>query len=821
MSPSLRALATGWLAALLLAAAPVDAARRFAGVDYSDGGDPADPRRLDVNAPGVPGPHPIVVLADVAADEGLVAGLVAREHLVVEVQVREDHAREDLLRAIQFIRRRASSYGGDPLRQVLVAGPMLADAALRVAAEPGRLAADGVPPSALRGVVVDSWTERAPPPLPADGTRHPPVLLVAGAGTAQRLASVTLAERWRAEGAAVEVVQRVPPASLLDLVVGWMPGTAMPRLARYETLRFTADATAPDAAPFAWAGARGALWRVEARDTLRVLRQDVPGGPWTRALDAGGCAPLWFGALRPVAGLWLAADCAGQLRSYALRDDGTFGAPTGFGPAPREVTQAWAVALADGRAVLLALQAAGGSHILRLAGPGPARAEALPQAVRLSGAVVAGGEVYVAGIGPEGGRLLRRIDGPTPVWTTAAAWPAARGSLRAPTALPTEGHAVLGLLDGGEVVRIDPMRGEVHREADLGAAFAGRWGEASSAPRAAGDAFVALRHPQGGDRIHAIGLDLARAQDGARGWYLLRQEPGRFAYGRVGGRDGGATATVGVLLPSPFVADAGAVVYAVASSDPPVLWRGVLPGDAVPQGLWRDVHDPDRGLALFRADPGWMLLHWSTDAGGAPRWASGNGAIDGLRWVPQGPLLRYRRVPGDTRLQAEESGLPDLRFGVAPDDPACAGRAPVDALALAVLALEGDRPRCHVLLAQADEVRPARDGSGIWSSLDGRFGLAVSSAGAGAEGVERALRFDFDEAGAPRWAFGTGTRRDGIAVFALDRPRGDAPHGTLGYRFDGRCARIEGSARIDVGAGEPDGPSAEVVLQRIAGGACY
>jgi hypothetical protein len=820
MRHPLRTRAWLLLVAVLCVAPAASAARLFAGVDYGGSGDLADPRRMDIHTPEVPGPHPLLVLAGITPDEGLAAGMVAREHIVVEVRVRDGQAHEDLLRAIQFLRRRASSYGGDPLRQILIAGPALADAALRVAAAPQRLAADGVPPSALRGVVVDGGSGGDDAPLPVGNRRFPPVLLVAGSTRAGRLASVTLAERWRASGAAVEVVQRGagPRSTLQDLVLAWLPGTMLPRLARFETLRFEPEPT-PSANVVAWATARGALWQVTGDAPLRVLRQEAPGAHWTTRLDVGACRPLWFGALDPVAELWLAVDCGGRLQAYALRDDGTFAGPVAHGEAPGGVEHAWALALDPTREVLLVLDAGSTSHILRLGAAGPAQAEALPSGLRLTGAVTVGMVAHVAAFGPGGGRLLRRIDGPTPVWTTAAAWPATRGALRAPTALDAEGDAVLGLLDGGEVVRIEPARGEIRTEADLRAAFASRWDELAAAPRAAGESFVALRQPQGGDRVHAIGLALERPGDRARGWYLLRQGEGRFAYGRVGGRDGDAGSDVRGLFASPFVADAGAVVFAASADASTPLWRGILPGDAVPQGLWIDVRSPDRGIALFRTDPEWMLLHWWTDADGAPLWASGTGTFEDRLWVPQGDLQRYRRVPGDERLQAEGAGLPELRLGVGPDDPACAAAPQADDVALAVLRLDGDAPRCLALLAAGDDVRPAIDGSGIWSARDGRFGLAVSSAGSGAEGAERVLLFDFGDDGSPRWAFGRGTRREGTTALTPQVPGAGGARRALAYRFSGACGRIEGSVRLQFDAA--DAASPEIVLQRIAGGACY
>jgi hypothetical protein len=123
-------------------------------------------------------------------------------------------------------------------------------------------------------------------------------------------------------------------------------------------------------------------------------------------------------------------------------------------------------------------------------------------------------------------------------------------------------------------------------------------------------------------------------------------------------------------------------------------------------------------------------------------------------------------------------------------------------------------PSCLALPSAAAAARPANDGSGVWSAVDGRFGLALWSTGAGADGTEQVLVFDFGADGSTRWAYANGARRDGAAALNLEDP---AQRRVLAYRFSGDCARVEGSASLadEAAGGVPVG------LVRIAGGACY
>jgi hypothetical protein len=254
--------------------------------------------------------------------------------------------------------------------------------------------------------------------------------------------------------------------------------------------------------------------------------------------------------------------------------------------------------------------------------------------------------------------------------------------------------------------------------------------------------------------------------------------------------------------------------------------RGELPQPSVAQGFWADRTQEGRGLVLQRAGDAWLALVYTRDVQGAPRWYSASGSIEDGRWQPTQALLRYRRDPVAGGLGSEAAGSISLRFGADADDPSCAGAPRDGASALAVLDLLIDgTPVTDCIEPQRDpgSVRPAIDGSGIWTTVDGSWGVALESRIGSREGAERALLFHFGTDGMPRWVLGTGVRREGSAALVVRAPDRPAAAGRVGYRFAGACGYVGGSASVAVPL-ETEGSELlrlDVPLVRAAGGACY
>ncbi|MCE3002727.1 MAG: hypothetical protein LW860_08540 [Xanthomonadaceae bacterium] len=832
-SPAQR-LAIAFLLALLLA--PAVQARVFSGIVWGAGGLPDDPRRLDVHAPAAPGPHPLLVVVDVPDGELVARALAARGRVVALLAPGQVARREALADALAFLYWRGPTYGADSSRLDVVAAGEAADALLALARDPAPLHGAGVPEGSLRAVVLAGApaadADGAPPPALA----LPSLLLVAPAGDeAARIGAARIAERWRGFGAAAEAVEgreaRVGGESIAAVLHDWLPAVAMPRVPRFESIRFDAEAEdLPDAAPVAAIAALdGALFVAADGAALSVWRRGSAQAPWQRELSAPAARVLHFGSVATAAGVRLALVTAGDSGwSLRLRDpSGSWGPPRVLGD-PRGVRAraAWLVALPDaaggGAGLLVAVDADAASRVFRLRADGRLGTEALADGERITGLVAHAGVPLLAVHGPRGGRLLRRVGGAAGAWVTAVAWEAARGSLSALASLAPEADAAIGVLDDGSAVRLDPARGTLVIEADLREALRHRWGRDAGIPRAWAAPMQALHQPHGGDRVHVAGIALHDPREPPRaGWYVVRQAGGHYAYGRAGDPAGasGADATLRAMVASPFVVDAGTVVYALTAGDPPRLWRGSLGEPRMPTGAWVDRHAPDVGLFLDRTRAGWLALLHRIDGDRQPRWYSAGGQVRNGTFEDSTGLLRYR-MDDERRLQAETLGRMTIRFGAAGADRECAGRDGAWALAVVDVRIGDDAwTACLEPLAARERQRPAVDGSGIWMAPDGAWGMAVQSDGHGADGAERVLFLQFDRDGLPTWRLGRGERRAGDAVVALPGADGEV---RLSYGFRGVCGAIEASARVD-GPGEDGAAIArgEATLLRGAGGACY
>lgn len=831
-----------WAAPLLLACAALlpahdAAARVFSGVVWGTGGAAADPRRLEVHAPATPGPHPLVVLAGVDEGEVVARALAARGRVVALVAPGQATTREAFAEVLAFLYWRGPGYGADSARlDVLAAGPA-ADALLALARDPAPLLGAGVPEGALRALVVVGATSAEAGAVPPPTLALPSLLVLpAAAGPAGRRDAARLAERWRGYGAAAEAVpaagDRVGGEALAALVREWLPTVEMARMPRFESLRFaTQPEPLPDgAAVSALAAHAGSLFVAAEGDSVTVWRRDAVGPEWRRELAVPAGSVLFFDEVDTPSGARLLMVAAGDdgwtLRRRAA--DGRWEAAQRLGEGVASARAAWVLSLDEGpgsgASLLVAIDAGAASRLFRLRGDGTLGTEAVAGGERITGLVAHAGVPLLAVHGPRGGRLLRRVGGAAGAWITAAAWDGTRGALSALASLAPESDAAAGLLADGAAVRIEPARGRLVVEADLREALARQWGDGTGAPAAWPGAMRLLHHPHAGDRVHLAGIAPADPREPQRaGWFVVRQAGGHYAYGRAG--DPGATGADGAplraLVASPFVADAGGVVFVLSGGAAPMLRRASLGEPRVPAGAWSDADGALQGLVLERTRAGWLGLLYRVEDDGAPRWYSAGGRIVAGAFADTTGLVRYR-LDADRRLQAEAVGRLSIRFGVRADDPACADRPRGEAWALAVAEArigEHSWTACLAPRAARDRQRPAVDGSGIWMAPDGAWGMAVQSEGFGGDGTERALLFHFDAEGLPTWRLGGGERRAGDAVVLLPGPGGAA---RMTYGFRGACGAIEASASVQL----PEGggvelPHGEVAMLRGAGGACY
>jgi hypothetical protein len=475
--------------------------------------------------------------------------------------------------------------------------------------------------------------------------------------------------------------------------------------------------------------------------------------------------------------------------------------------------------------LVVAIDAGADSRVVLRHADGRLVVEGVGVGERISGLAVLEGQVYVAASGPRGARLLRRAGEHGGAWITTAAWPAARGALGGLVALAPDTPALLGMLADGTMVRIDQLGGQVV-EADLPAAFARHWGAlAPGALALSATGFVEQVHPHSADRAWLAGIEVqAPGQAAQGGWYLVRQAGGHYAYGQARPPADADGAPLRALVGSPFVADGGAAIYALAGDRSPRLLRGELPEPRQAEGFWADRTHADRGLVLGRTRSGWIALVFRREADGQPRWFAAGGRIIDGQWQGTTALVRHRRTEASGTLHADDVGRIAIRFGVDAGDPACAGTPRDGAWALAVLEVDtgdGVVRDCIEPQRRADASRPETDPTGLWMAPDGRWGLALQSLGRGPAGDEQALVFHFGADGLPRWAFARGARRDARTALVLQAP--DAPYaGTLHYAFDGACGRVAGSARLELGdGGAATFRSGDTALLRAAGGACY
>jgi hypothetical protein len=827
---------TGWLFA------PDSLARVFAGIPFGDGADPMDPRRMDIHAPERPGPHPLVVLAGVAQSDSLAGALAERGYVVAVLAPEQAVQPRELARALAWLYWRGGSYAADPARLHVVAQAGAADAALALGLDRGLLADGRVPDGTLHALAVLGWNGRLPQGARRVADVPPPLQVVpAGAEAGALQAAGRLAEQWRSLGGAAEMVELASTAggveAALEMLERWLATALLQRVPRYESLRWREDPT-PLPAPSIGGllGIDGHLLAVAGDAQPTVWRRDGAQAPWQHELDAGPGRVMWFGHIEatadtPTAGLLLADD---QRLRLLVRDDGAsrWSTRIDLGGVPSTARAGWLVSLpaaADGRrALVVAIDAGAESRVVLRQPDGRITIEAPGTGERISGLALLGGQAYLAVIGPGGGRLLRRVGERSGAWVTAAAWPGVRGALDGLGAPAPDAQALLGMFADGSMVRIDPTRGEWIVEADLPAAFARPWGPLpAQALSLSGTGWLAQVHPHSGDRAWLVGMAAdQRDGSGRGGWYLVRQASGHYAYGQaVTAADGRGTA-LRALAGSPFVADGGAVLYALAAGAgaAPRLLRGEIPEPRQPAGFWADRAHADRGLVLARTRAGWVALLFRREADGVPRWYSGGGRIIDGQWQDATALVRHRRTePGGT-LHADDVGRIAIRFGVDATDPACAGTSRAGAWALAVLEVDTGSERvrdCIEPQRRADASRPLTDPTGIWMAPDGRWGMAVQSLGYGLDGDEQALVFHFDVEGLPRWAFARGARRDGRTALVLQAP--DALQaGALSYAFEGACGRVAGSASLQLSApGAGSLRVADASLLRAAGDACY
>ncbi len=830
-----------------LGASEIVQARVFSAIAYGASGDPADPRRIDLHTPGTPGPHPMIAIVGFTGVEVLARGLAQQGNVVAVVAVDARTLAADLDAAIVWLWRRGTTYTGDPNRLHLLVTGAAAGAALARAGDPRSLRDAGVSATALRGIAIVGPVEAASTVATPATAALPPLLLISGAEPRRRaaaLAAVALAERWRAAGAAAEVVgapaDPVLPESIADLLLAWLPTVAINRVSRFESMRFAADVGPPAEAGrlAALVAEPEALLAATVGSNLSVWRRDAADGPWRKDLDAGAGRLLWMGNVTwPLGGeqAVLLAAIDGRLKLWRRPPGASiWHAEADLRPVDASVRAAWVIALPPtltaAGVVLVGLDAGAQSAILRVV-DGRVAVEGVSSGVQITSMAVMQGSAYAAVFEAGGGRVLRRSVGPAGVWTTAAAWNAARGALSGLHSLVPEAPALIGMLGNGELVRIDPARGEVTVETDLIGALGANWGGLGSAGIGLADAgFVELVHPHSGDRVLAAGLRVSHPRVQRRGgWYVVRQAGGRYAYGRAADRvaDGGTDAMLRGLVASPFVRDAGAAVHALTASEHAPLLRGVLSEPRLAQGFWADRTRSDRGLVLQRSGDGWLVLLYLRDGAGQPRWYSASGSIEDQRWQsPQG-LLRYSRDVQGGGQRAEAAGTLDLRFGLEAADAACADAGRNGAAALGELRIEVDGisiSDCIEPLRATGSIRAATDGSGIWTTPDGGWGIALQSGSGTDANTERALLFHFGADGQPRWALGRGEQRDGRAALVVSEPgSGAVAHGTLGYRFSGPCGRVEGSASVDM-ALEVAGVQlrrSDATLLRVDGATCY
>ncbi len=829
----MRRNAAALLAALVLLFAPAAGARVFPGITWGAGGDALDPRRLDMHTPAAPGPHPMVVLAGIEDADALARDVAGRGHVVAVLASGTAGTPAALAEALAFVYWRAGGYGGDARRMHVAAGGAAATALLALGADPAPLRVAGMPGEALHAVALVGW--RGPAMLPAAvGDAVPPALMVVApaADAARMREAASLAEQWRARGAQAEWVTAAPGPGAGEDVGGvllrWLDLAALLRAPRFEALRFGRAAEGlPDGVHAAALAVEGASLLLAADGAATsVWRLDAPAGTWRREWSGAGGRVLWFDAPAQGQAPLLLVERDGHWVLHR-RAGGRWDGGRGIGRTSTPAAGAWLLAIdepgAAAPALLVALDAGADSRLLRLRADGAAGVESLPAIDRITGLAAYEGVPMLALHGPRGGRLLRRVDGPTGVWITAAAWDSARGALHGLASLLPDEPGLAGVLAGGQAVRIDPARGEVRVEADLAGALARQWGTGITALAPRSNSAVTLRHPHTGDRVQLLGLGVSDPREPPRrGWFVVRQVGGHYAYGRAGDPQSGAGAPLRRLLASPFGVDGGAVYYALEDGEPPTLRRARLAAPAIPAGAWADRAVAGRGVVLERTRGGWIALLYHQDADGSPRWYSAGGSVQSDAFVAATGLVRHRRDP-DGRLAAEPGGTLSIRFGVDASDPACAGVPRPGARALAVLAVriaDAAWVDCIEPLRPADAARPVTDGSGLWMAPDGAWGIALQSTGAGPEGDERALVFHFDRHGGPRWLWGEGTRRVGEAVIVLEYGNAE---GRLTYAFRGACGAVAGSASLvlpTVGT-EPAQVFPATALLNAGGGACY
>lgn len=874
------------LAAMALLSCGVAQAAVFRDVHYADA-DAAGTPSLDVHQPERPGPHPVLVHLAGVGLEDLAPRLVARGYLVAEVRVRGTGpasaiALEDARAALRWLRGHVSAYDGDRDRIALLA---IGDAATLAA----RLAASGAAEGgdAPLGIVLWQPGDPALDAIETGSAARTPMLIVAAEAPALARAAEGYAERMRKRGAAVDWLAplgaNAGAGALVDTVAAWLMARKVPRVARVESLAFAHDrefesVVAPDGAALAALVVHGRRLFATRLRSARVWTRAGPAEPWRVDADFAPrfARVVWLAeagaangdrATPPLAAL-LERDGAIAL---ALRDDasGRWSPPIEVAAAADAAPRVHAVAHEDAvthaRELLVGVEHERGG-VRALHGLGARSRPTLGPLEpgvdgRVTALAVVDGVAHAA-VAPSdstAGGLYRRVDGRAPRWEHVTALPArdgaVRGALRALSAVPDPrgaGHQVLvGMLDGGLIVRLDPARGYAASvELDAAAALAAEWGRlgAGDGPlRATTAGLLPIRHPESNELVHALGLSAVHpTQPGA--YYLVRQLDASYSVALARDFDAAAAAgpmptEVRALVVSPFAADGGRVLY-LGGRGLGGAWlaRARWPDDAIHRGLWWDRRANGIGLELRRAGARWIALLYSYDDRGDPTWHFALGdLVDGRFVADEAGLARYTRVEERSPPQqrdAEGSGSIVVEFASGAGDPACAGdRSDALALAAVTVVLRGRTQRWCLEPFVQHVGTPGTGMSGLWYGGEDDQGWGLGVEAQGYDGATRvvATLFYHDGAGEPRWALAVGDSSGGEAdldLLSFRAPCAGCPAatmeaetiGTLVLRMAGYCGEARGTARIDAAYRGGEGGRfrrIDVALHPLSTAACY
>jgi acetyl esterase/lipase len=764
------------------------------------------------------------------------------------------------------------------------------------------------------GAMPEQWRQASPLAQIGNTRSTPPMLMMAARDGNRWLARQRerFSDRLREAGVANQVLLLSPNAAIADAqgmdalddverdaLFGWLNALDLPRIARFEQLDFEPDFVsgmvvdgvrlrgAESAFMFPFAHTLVASLSDAdpgSSEAARILNKRTPTSDWVSVhAFAAGSQLTWLGGLR------LQRDGAGELLPGAvdvliagLRSaDGSHSWQwSGSAFAMRSLA---ADVQAPSAAFVHRDQVTGAEVILLGSHGGGVRAahwDAAQAAMRmdpafeLAGAdvaafAVANGHAYAAVNGRNRG-LYQRVDGSAPSWHRiadlesegiASAAVAAMSAVADPAGA---GHDVLLLAQArsGRILRVDPMTGYgMTLEVDIAAGFAEVWGGVAPRVDFGANTFVALKHPETADQVHAIGLGIlhpdAKQSPHNGAWYLLRQSDGSYSYGlNYDFADpptaGASLRSVRAIAATPFAEDQGRTLYfggyqaEAADRDTAWIYRGELPVAAPQRGLWWDRQHSGHGLDLQPVAGRWMLTLATYDSAGEPVWYAALGQIVGNRFeAERGALTRYRyamdRDPPQ-RKNVQQSGDVSIRFGLAGDQGACAkdGVDRRDAVALAELALsiEGrDSLWCIEPMRFAEAGVARSDVNGLWYAGPGDTGWGISLVERGVDGrsLGVAYVYYYDADGEPRWALGTAPVVDGNARYSLKefagycpgcerKPISSKPVGEFVHRLDGYCGDVHGTGEVDIGNSKSDQSRfvrSRFPMDRISTAACY